>query len=85
MIGGTNCFPPSPFAFPLSMPSLRVGSHTLASRLIVGTGKYATYPLMGEALDASGCDCITVAVRRERLVDADGNNLLDFVDTSLRF
>jgi thiazole synthase len=37
---------------------------------------------MGEALDRSGTDCITVAVRRERLIDAQGNNLLDFIDTS---
>ncbi|MCA9238246.1 MAG: thiazole synthase [Planctomycetales bacterium] len=61
---------------------LVIGTHTLASRLIVGTGKYATYALMGEALERSGTDCITVAVRRERLTDADGNNLLDHVDTS---
>ena len=61
---------------------LVIGSHTLGSRLIVGTGKYATYALMGEALERSGADCITVAVRRERLVDAQGNNLLDFIDTS---
>jgi thiazole synthase len=55
--------------------------HTLASRLIVGTGKYASYDLMAESLDLSGTDCITVAVRRERLIDAAGNNLLDFIDT----
>ncbi|MBX3431912.1 MAG: thiazole synthase [Pirellulales bacterium] len=61
---------------------LVIGSHTLGSRLIVGTGKYAAYALMGEALERSGADCITVAVRRERLVDAQGNNLLDFIDTS---
>lgn len=60
--------------------SLKIGSHTLASRLIVGTGKYATYAQMAEALERSGSDCITVAVRRERLIDADGNNLLDHVD-----
>ena len=60
---------------------LRVGTHTLASRLIVGTGKYATYGLMGEALALSGADCITVAVRRERLVDSRGQNILDFIDT----
>ena len=59
---------------------LQVGSHTLRSRLIVGTGKYATYELMGEALERSGADCITVAVRRERLIDKDGNNLLDAID-----
>lgn len=60
--------------------SLTIGTHTLASRLIVGTGKYSTYQLMGEALERSGTDCITVAVRRERLIDADGNNLLDAID-----
>jgi thiazole synthase len=63
-------------------PPLQLGSHLLASRLIVGTGKYASYESMGEALDVSGTDCITVAVRRERLIDAKGNNLLDFIDTS---
>ena len=61
--------------------SLRIGSHTLQSRLIVGTGKYASYELMSEALDRSGTDCITVAVRRDRLIDADGNNLIDYIDT----
>jgi thiazole synthase len=60
---------------------LRIGSHTFASRLIVGTGKYANYDLMRESLDASGTECITVAVRRERLIDAEGKNLLDFIDT----
>jgi thiazole synthase len=62
--------------------SLRLGNHALASRLIVGTGKYASYGLMAESLEASGTDCITVAVRRERLIDAQGRNLLDYVDTS---
>lgn len=61
---------------------LLIGSHALRSRLIVGTGKYASYELMGESLERSGTDCITVAVRRERLIDAAGNNLLDFIDTS---
>ncbi len=64
----------------MSDPALVIGSHTLASRLIVGTGKYATHQEMAECLAASGSDCITVAVRRERLIDADGNNLLDFID-----
>jgi thiazole synthase len=61
--------------------SLQLGRHTLASRLIVGTGKYANYELMAHSLAASGADCITVAVRRERLIDAAGNNLLDHIDT----
>lgn len=61
---------------------LVIGSHTLGSRLIVGTGKYSSYELMGESLERSGTDCITVAIRRERLIDAAGNNILDFIDTS---
>jgi thiazole synthase len=60
---------------------LRIGSHTFSSRLIVGTGKYSRYDLMSEALAISGTECITVAVRRERLIDAEGKNLLDFIDT----
>ncbi len=62
-------------------PPLQIGSHTLASRLIAGTGKYASHELMARALDLSGVDCITVAVRRERLIDAEGRNLLDAIDT----
>ncbi|MCE5267400.1 MAG: thiazole synthase [Planctomycetaceae bacterium] len=60
---------------------LRIGTHTFTNRLIVGTGKYASYEQMREALDISGTECITVAVRRERLIDAAGKNLLDFIDT----
>ncbi|HEX7450493.1 MAG TPA: thiazole synthase [Pirellulales bacterium] len=60
----------------------RLGNHTFASRLIVGTGKYADYAVMAESLEASGAECITVAVRRERLIDSQGRNLLDFIDTS---
>ncbi len=62
--------------------SLRLGNHVLASRLIVGTGKYASYALMAECLSASAADCITVAVRRERLVNAKGENILEHIDTS---
>jgi thiazole synthase len=62
--------------------TLTIGGHALRSRLIVGTGKYANYALMAESLERSGTECITVAVRRERLIDAEGNNLLDFIDTS---
>lgn len=59
---------------------LKLGSQTFRSRLIVGTGKYASYDLMRDCLDASGTEIITVAVRRERLIDAQGRNLLDFID-----
>ena len=61
---------------------LRVGGITLTSRLVVGTGKYPTLPLMAACLEASGTDCVTVAVRRERLVTAAGENILDHIDTT---
>lgn len=63
-----------------SAAPLQLGSHTLTSRLLVGTGKYGTYELMQECLAASGSDVITVAVRRERLVDQAGRSILDFID-----
>ena len=59
---------------------LQLGTHRFQSRLIVGTGKYATYELMQQCLQASGAEVITVAVRRERLVDAEGRSILDFID-----
>lgn len=65
-----------------SQDFLKLGSHLLASRLIVGTGKYANYALMAESLEASGTDCITVAIRRERLIDSQGRNLLDHIDVN---
>ncbi len=59
---------------------LRLGSHEFTSRLIVGTGKYRTFELMQECLEASGSEVITVAVRRERLIDAEGRNILEYID-----
>lgn len=59
---------------------LVVGGHALGSRMIVGTGRYDTMPQMRDSLDASGSDCVTVAVRRERLYDRSGQNILDFLD-----
>jgi thiazole synthase len=60
---------------------LKLGPVTLTSRLVVGTGKYETYELMQEALAASGAEVVTVAVRRERLMDKEGRSMLDFIDT----
>ena len=59
---------------------LRIGPFRFGSRLLVGTGKYATLDLMRECLDASGAEVVTVAVRRERLFDREGRNLLDYLD-----
>ena len=60
---------------------LIVAGRPLKSRLIVGTGKYKDYPTMQKALEVSGTDVVTVAVRRERLVNDKGESLLDFIDT----
>ncbi len=57
-----------------------IAGHTFRSRLIVGTGKYDTFETMQASLDVSGTQCITVAVRRERLYDQSGKNILDFID-----
>lgn len=61
---------------------LVIGSRRFNSRLIVGTGKYKTYDLMRDALDASGAEVVTVAVRRERLINERGESLLQFLDLS---
>lgn len=61
---------------------LRLAGREFTSRLILGTGKYATHGLMRDALDASGAQVVTVAVRRERLFNAQGRSLLEFIDTS---
>ena len=53
--------------------ALRIGKFEVRNRLLVGTGKYASYEIMQQALAASGCQVVTVAVRRERLVVATGN------------
>src|SRR5580692_6276111 len=49
--------------------ALVIGKFSFTSRLITGTGKFATYDLMRDCLGASGCEVTTVAIRRERLVD----------------
>ena len=61
---------------------LSLGTRTFDSRLIVGTGKYATNELMRDALDVSGAQVVTVAVRRERLYNEQGQSLLEFLDLS---
>ncbi len=61
--------------------ALRIGELTFRSRLIVGTGKYATFALMREAIDASGAEVVTVAVRRINLNRPNNEeSLLDYLD-----
>jgi thiazole synthase len=65
----------------LEIEELKIGTHTIRSRLFVGTGKYASLELMRDCLEESGSEVVTVAVRRERLLDKQGRNLLDYVDS----
>jgi thiazole synthase len=58
-----------------------LGGKTFHSRLIVGTGKYSTFPLMKDALDKSGAEIVTVAVRRVNISDRSKESLLDYIDT----
>ena len=60
---------------------LKIGTFELASRLIVGTGKYANFQLMKEAIEASGARMVTVAIRRVNL-DRKEESLLDHIDLS---
>ena len=59
--------------------NLVLGGKEFTSRLIVGTGKYASMDTMREAHDASGAEIITVAVRRVSL--PSGESILDHIDT----
>lgn len=61
---------------------LVLGDVTLLSRLLVGTGKYASFEETAQALEISGTDCVTVAVRRVNLDAAKGPSLLDHIDRS---
>jgi thiazole synthase len=64
----------------MALDVLRIRDFEIRNRLFVGTGKYATYELMQQALHTSDCQVVTVAVRRERLLDKQGRSLLEFLD-----
>ena len=61
---------------------LQVGELTVGSRLIVGTGKYASLPLMRDAIEASGAEIVTVAVRRIGLDRPREESVLEYLDRS---
>lgn len=62
-------------------PGLVIAGRRFSSRLIVGTGKYATNEIMEEAHRRSGAAMVTVAVRRVDLKRGTGESLLDYIDT----
>jgi len=59
---------------------LVIAGRTYKSRLIIGTGKYKTYEENARALEASGAEMVTVAVRRVNLTDPGQPKLIDFID-----
>jgi thiazole synthase len=65
------------------MDSLVIAGKTYASRLLVGTGKYKDFAQTREAIEASGAQIVTVAIRRTNIGQhADEPNLLDAVPPS---
>jgi thiazole synthase len=61
---------------------LAIAGRKFRSRLLIGTGKYSTFQLMREALDKSGAEIVTVAVRRINISDRTKESLLVYIDTS---
>ena len=59
---------------------LVIGGKSFNSRLIVGTGRYRTMEDMVAAVEASGTEMITVAIRRLDLDDPTQKTLLDYID-----
>jgi thiazole synthase len=57
-----------------------VAGRTLRSRLIIGTGKYKDYAQNAAALEASGAEMVTVALRRVNVMDPGAPKLIDFID-----
>jgi len=67
------------------METLKIADREFRSRLIVGTGKYRSFPEMKRCHEASGADMVTVAVRRVNLTDRSKESLLDHIDRSKIF
>ncbi|MFQ6113278.1 MAG: thiazole synthase [bacterium] len=61
---------------------LILGDKKYSSRLILGTGKYSDFQTMAKALEVSGTQIVTVAIRRINLSDTSGESLLHYIDRS---
>lgn len=64
----------------MSNDRLTIAGHEFKSRLWVGTGKYKDFVETQKAIEASGADVVTVAVRRVNITDRNSENLLDYID-----
>src|ERR671920_1836163 len=58
----------------------KLGDKDYQSRLIVGTGKYKDFEETRRAIEVSGAEIVTVAVRRVNITDRSKENLLDYLD-----
>ena len=67
------------------MDTLKIAGREFKSRLLIGTGKYRSFPEMKRCHEASGAEVVTVAVRRVNLSDRSKESLLDYIDTSKYF
>jgi thiazole synthase len=69
---------------PATASSLIIAGREFKSRLFVGTGKFASNQAMAEALDASGTELVTVALRRADLSGEDDPfaDILNFIDSA---
>ena len=65
---------------PVGADTWTVAGRTFTSRLIVGTGKYKDFEQNAAAVEASGAEIVTVAVRRVNLADPNAPMLQDHVD-----
>src|SRR5690606_3109648 len=52
--------------------TLRIGQRHFTSRLLIGTGKYRDFAQTREAIDASGAEIVTVAIRRTNIGQTSG-------------
>lgn len=59
---------------------LTIAGREFRSRLWVGTGKYRDFAATREAIEVSGAEVVTVAVRRVNITDRNAENLLDYLD-----
>src|SRR5882724_8156782 len=59
---------------------LEIAGNKYRSRLIVGTGKYKDFSETKRAIEVSGAEIVTVAVRRVNITDPNKENLLDYLD-----
>jgi thiazole synthase len=71
---------PSPSASLLSDPPLIIAGRTFTSRLMTGSGKYRNFDEMRQSITASGCEIVTVAVRRVQTQAPGHEGLADALD-----